>query len=431
MEQLKIAAKNALRALEQAGATRAAVTATQTKTTEFNMADGEFTLLRTLHDDALALTGFDGGRKGTIGLNRFDEGSVAEAAQSCMASARTAEDDPAWEIASEGAGSFTGGAPEADVARFFERSRELLAQIAERHPTILVEQMVLAHRGVKTVYENSNGVRYEAVSGEYEIYMSVCARDGEDCSAMAGTGVVTASLDKPFLDLGTVERDLRLAERQLRAEPYAGKGVLPVVIAPDCFEALLGSLLGNFCGDEAILSGTSAWKDKLGTLVADPRLTVTIAARAPELVPAEHWTSEGFPAENYDVIHEGKLGSFLISQYVANRTGLARAKNSGGAFVVAPGEKSLDELMAAIGTGLYVGRFSGGAPASNGDFSGVAKNSFLIENGALGRAVSEVMISGNLADVLTHLRGLSRERAENGTSALPWVAADGVTVSGK
>ena len=188
---------------------------------------------------------------------------------------------------------------------------------------------------------------------------------------MAGTGVVTASLDTPFLALGTVERDLRLAERQLRAEPYAGKGVLPVVIAPDCFEALLGSLLGNFCGDEAILSGTSAWKDKLGTRVADPRLTVTIAARAPELVPAEYWTAEGFPAENYDVIHEGKLGSFLISQYVANRTGLARAKNSGGAFVVAPGEKSLDELMAAIGTGLYVGRFSGGAPASNGDFSGV------------------------------------------------------------
>ena len=88
MEQLKIAAKDALRALEQAGATRAAVTATQTKTTEFNMADGEFTLLRTLHDDALALTGFDGGRKGTIGLNRFDEGSVAEAAQSCRTTRR-------------------------------------------------------------------------------------------------------------------------------------------------------------------------------------------------------------------------------------------------------------------------------------------------------------------------------------------------------
>ena len=431
MEQLRIVAKNALRALENAGATRAAVTATQAKTTEFNMADGEFTLLRTLHDDALALTGFDGGKKGTIGLNRFDDESVAQAAADCMASARTAEDDPAWEIASEGTGSFTGGAPEADVARFFERSRELLAQIAERHPSILVEQMILAHRGVKTVYENSNGVHYEDTCGEYEIYMSVCARDGDDCSAIAGTGVATASLDRPFLELGTVERDLQLAELQVRTEPYSGKGILPVVIAPDCLEALLGSLLENFCGDDAILSGTSAWKDKLGQVVADPRLTVTIAAQAPELVSAEHWTGEGFPAENYDVIRDGRLESFIISQYVANRSGFTRAKNSGGSFVVAPGDKSLDELMAGIGTGLYVGRFSGGAPASNGDFSGVAKNSFLIENGKLGRAVSEVMISGNLADVLGHLRGISRERAENGTAALPWVAADGVTVSGK
>ena len=78
-----------------------------------------------------------------------------------------------------------------------------------------------------------------------------------------------------------------------------------------------------------------------------------------------------------------------------------------------------------------MGRFSGGQPSSNGDFSGVAKNSFLIENGKIGPALSETMIAGNLADMLNHLRAVSREQVADGMSVLPYMAFDGITISGK
>lgn len=431
MTELTATARAALDALRAAGATRASCTASRGKTTEFNFADGEFTLLRTLHDDALALTGFLGGKKGTIGLNRFDGEAIAQAARDCMAAAENAEDDPAWELAAEGGGSFTDGAPEVEVDRFFDRCRELIATIAEKHPSLLVEQLILCHEGARTVYENTNGVHYERASGSYHVYLSVCARDGEDFSAMSGTGFVTASLDQPLYECGTLARDLALAEKQARTTPYAGKAVLPVVIAPDCLNMLLYSLFENFCGDAAILSGTSAWRERLGEQVADPAITITAAAQHPLVVHGERWTGEGFAAENYDLLREGRLASFQLSQYVANRMGLSRAKNSGTSYVMAPGELTLDELLEKVGNGLYVGRFSGGQPAANGDFSGVAKNSFLIENGRLGAPVSEVMISGNLTEVLRDVIGITRERAEDGDTALPWLACGGITVSGK
>ena len=88
-------------------------------------------------------------------------------------------------------------------------------------------------------------------------------------------------------------------------------------------------------------------------------------------------------------------------------------------------------MIKGIERGLIVGRFSGGEPGASGDFSGVAKNSFLIENGKITGPVSEVMISGNLAQILKSVRDISRERIADGGSVLPYISFDGITVSGK
>ena len=76
-------------------------------------------------------------------------------------------------------------------------------------------------------------------------------------------------------------------------------------------------------------------------------------------------------------------------------------------------------------------RFSGGGPAANGDFSGVAKNSYLIEQGRLGAPVSEVMVSGNLFEMMNSISGISAESVNDGVSSVPWVRVEGITVAGK
>ena len=79
--------------------------------------------------------------------------------------------------------------------------------------------------------------------------------------------------------------------------------------------------------------------------------------------------------------------------------------------------------------GALVGRLSMGNPAANGDFSGVIKNSFEIVGGQVGAALSEVMISGNMARMLLDVQAVSRERLDTGALLLPWLRIGGLHFS--
>ena len=165
--------------------------------------------------------------------------------------------------------------------------------------------------------------------------------------------------------------------------------------------------------------------------MADERITLSLAPLDERIVCGERTTGEGFRAENFDVIQNGRLNAFALGLYAANKLKLPRGKNDSFNMVVAPGDRSIDQIIASIDKGILVGRFSGGQPSSNGDFSGVAKNSFLIENGKIGPALSETMISGNMADMLNRLRAVSSEQVADGMMVLPYMAFDGITISGK
>ena len=123
--------------------------------------------------------------------------------------------------------------------------------------------------------------------------------------------------------------------------------------------------------------------------------------------------------------------SFALSQYGANKTGGKRAGNGGSNMRVEAGKQSLEEIISGIDKGVLVMRFSGGDPAASGEFSGVAKNSFLIENGKIACALSETMISGCIPEMLKQIRAISSETLKDGNVSLPYIAFDGLTISGK
>ena len=63
------------------------------------------------------------------------------------------------------------------------------------------------------------------------------------------------------------------------------------------------------------------------------------------------------------------------------------------------GDKSLDELLADVGNGVYVTSWLGGnADNTTGDFS-LGIRGHMIENGKVGRPVGEMNVTGNLRDL--------------------------------
>ncbi len=432
MYDLNQIAASSLEALKNCGAEKAAVSARFTETHEFNVDGGEFSLFRTLFDNSLSMTAICEKKKGSVGINRFDGEAIEATAKNCVAIAASGAPDDAWDFADgETHAPIEGTAITVDTDRFFDRTKELMEDIKARHPKILMEQMIVTHKKVHAVYKNSKGVSFDTLSGYYSIDLMFSAHEGDKASSFFGSGVITDSLDTRFIELGSIEKDLADVEKQLDPVPLSGKFTGVALFPAGSLASILYSVMGNFASDSTILDGTSPWKDKLGEVVADPRLTVSLAPSDPRIVGGERYTGEGFVSEDYDLIKNGVLESFMLSLYVSNKTGFARAKNSSGALIVQPGDTPLADIIAGIERGIIVGRFSGGEPGTGGDFSGVAKNSFLIENGKITCALSETMISGNIGALLKDIRAISKETVADGSSVLPAIAFGGVTVSGQ
>ena len=150
-----------------------------------------------------------------------------------------------------------------------------------------------------------------------------------------------------------------------------------------------------------------------------------------EIADGYFFTGDGYAAENSTVIEKGVLRSFILSLYGSLKTGKPKAVNSGGAWMIDPGDSSFEEMVRSVDRGILLCRFSGGNPSDNGDFSGVAKNSYSIENGEVKSPIKETMINGNLAVLLKNIKGISRERIDYGSGILPWIQVGGITISGK
>lgn len=432
MEDIKLVAEKTKNALEKAGAQKAQYTVTEKEKHEFNVDGGEFSLFRTLFDRSLAITAYKDNKKGSAFINQFDDSAIESAVKDCIKSAESGIPDEAYDIAPrQDAEIFRDGAYEPDIDLFFRRTQELMGDIARRHPKILMEQMIVSHDKTHSLYQNTNGTEFECFEGAYSVSLMFSAHEGETTTSFFGSGVYTDKLDRPFIELGSLEKDLADTEAQLATIPVEGKFEGVIVLTPGSLGGFLGSAISNFASDGVILEKTSIWLDKLQQQVADSRITISFCPGDSRIVCGEKYTHDGFKSEDYDLIKDGVLKSFLLSLYVSNKSGFAPAKNSSFSVIIEGGDTPYQDMIKGIKRGLIVGRFSGGQPGTNGDFSGVAKNSFLIEDGEIKGAVSETMINGNLAELLNNLVAISQETIADGTTVLPYMAFDKVVISGK
>ncbi|MBQ3317713.1 MAG: TldD/PmbA family protein, partial [Spirochaetales bacterium] len=211
----------------------------------------------------------------------------------------------------------------------------------------------------------------------------------------------------------------------------SGKFTGSVIFTPELFAEFLMMVVGNYISDAVLIDGTSLWKKKIGKKVADEKLTFTIKSSDRRLVEGERYTADGFRTEDLPIIEKGVLKNFKIGLYASKKIKKPVSKNSSMDFVVKPGKSSLQEMIASVKKGLIVGGFSGGQPGASGEFSGVAKNSYYVEDGQIKGAVSELMINGNLGSALQDIRAISSEVLADGAMVVPYALVDNIVISGK
>ncbi|MCL2527617.1 MAG: TldD/PmbA family protein [Defluviitaleaceae bacterium] len=424
-------AAHALEKAKKAGADKASCSVTSGRKDEFNAEANKFSLLRTLFEDELSLNVIMGGRKGTISINKLDMASVDAAVEECVAMAASAAPDEAEDIAPliENK-NFTRNIGGADMGKLFSRSKEFLQQVMDEYPNVSVEMQTHFGSG-KTTYLNTNGVEFTDEGEHYYMQPMFSAKEGEAASSFNYYAAVVNNLNTPFMDWGMLRTLIAESARSVHTRVVDDKFVGKIILTPACEDMIWHTIIGNFLSTGSLINGTSRWKDALDTKVTDAKLTMRAAPLHPSILSDERFTSDGFVSQDFDYIKDGVLKSFALSLYGANKTGKPRAANTSYYNLeIAPGDAALADMIKGVDKGILVNRFSGAQPGPSGDVSGVAKNSFLIENGQVTDAISETMLSFNVVDILQNIPAISKERCENGISVLPWFCFDGVTISG-
>lgn len=244
-----------------------------------------------------------------------------------------------------------------------------------------------------------------------------------------------AEVDVPKSARDYAQRVLSLLD-PVDGRTYKGR----VLFSSEAFEEIFLEALFESIDGDTVHKGKSRLKDKLGKRIAVPGFTLVDDGTIPGALGSASFDREGLPHRRTVVIGDGKLHTFFYDGKAARRAnrrptghaqGSARSLPGIGTtnIKVGAGTATDDELLRELGDGLYVGRFSGNVDAVSGDFSGVAKGSFLVERGKKTAPVKETLIAGNIFTGFEKIVAWGRTLHKNMATQCPHVLIDAIDVT--
>ena len=94
-------------------------------------------------------------------------------------------------------------------------------------------------------------------------------------------------------------------------------------------------------------------------------------------------------------------------------------------------EKRCSTCADAVESGFERGECRSGCVGVGSCASVCKQNAIRIEGGKITGAVTETMVNGNLGEIFSRIRDISSEVYCDGGSVIPWIAVDGIVISGK
>ncbi|ARN81328.1 TldD/PmbA family protein [Methylocystis bryophila] len=414
----------------RAGATSAQAQTTATRHLEMQFDNRGVNLARSTENEISSLTVFLDGKRGGATLNGRTVDAVEGAVAAALAAAGAGVADDANDVATAASLAPSRHGPDApDRAAMAAGVDAFLDRIADRHPLVRTRDCLQSFDELDTAFANSRGLCQREWRSRYGFSAMFMAKDGPKTTSINFLGLSAFTpFDDPFL-CPALERLLQETTRSLDKKPIPEKFEGDVIVTPECLASLIGSIVSALSG-AALFAGTTPYKESRGQAIASPLFSLRNLPRDAEAPGGADFDGYGVPTQNLEVIEKGVLKDYLVDFFFSKKLGVQQTSGA-TRFVVASGETPLSELIAKTTRGIVFSRFSGGAPTSNLDFTGIAKNSFYVEDGEIRHALEETMVSGNFRELLKNIHAVSRESVDFGWARYPFLAASGVTISSK
>lgn len=399
---------------------------------------GEVETIEYQRDRGLGITVYFEGAKGSASSADLKRQSVRDMVIKACTIARHTARDPFAGLAD--AADMAREMPELDLFHPWDLTPEAAIDMARACEaagravdTRLVNSegaSVSTHRGVR-VYGNSHGFMGGLPTSSHSISCVLLAGDGTDLQRDYWYTTARSSSDlEPLEQVGrrAGERAVaRLGGRQISTRKC------PVVFAPDMARELFGHLVAAVRGSSQYRKA-SFLLDAMGERVLPPFVQMQERPHLPRGMASSPFDAEGVATRDRDLIRDGVLQGYVLGSYAARKLGLKTTGNAGGIHNLLVGSSegllSLEQLLARMGTGLFVTEMMGqGVNGVTGDYSRGASG-FWVENGAIAYPVHEVTVAGNLKSMYQTVQALGSDIDRLGAIHSGSVLLDEITVAG-
>ncbi|WP_293449325.1 TldD/PmbA family protein [Planktotalea sp.] len=387
-----------------------------------------------------------GQRQACVSSSNTSQQTIEAMCERAVAMAKEAPEDPFVGLAND---SMLSDARGADGLELSDTSPEP-APAELQDDAMRAEAAALDFEGISQVQAASGGysareVHISATNGFTGGYQRTDR--ATSCVAIAGTG---AQMERDYDgDSRIFQSDLRdagdigksAAERAL-ARIGATKpptGSFPVLFDERISSTLIGHLLAAVNG--ASISRGSSWlRDALGEQVLPEHLSLIEDPHRPRIPGSRLFDGEGLPTQKRAIIQNGILTGWTLDLANARKLNMASSSNAARGTSAPPspsnwnieltqGQKSREELIHDMGTGLLVTSMIGSTISpTTGDYSRGAAG-FWIENGEITHPVNECTIAGNLRDMLMRMTPANDAR-QHLSRVVPSLLVEGMTLAG-
>lgn len=436
LPELEASAAEAIDLSLEAGAGEIFATAAQSRDVEFSYRDGELEKVQDATSRNLSVQLYVNGRYSSHQTTDLNPDRLRAFLREAVAITRALEADPYRQITPPDLYEKR-QAVDLDLVDsavgLLDRERRLAWCVALDAAARNDERVISATAGiydgtVTSVAASSNGFRGAQQSTYCWLGSSVTLKDRGDRRASDGFYAGGTHIE----DLPTAKSIASTALDRALVRLDSGKGLTgktTMLVDGRAASSLIGRLLGP-ADAQSVQQGRSFWAPLVGKKAFSEKLSIVDDPLIRRGLASRLYDSEGISAKQWPLVNDGVIENIYVDTYYGRKAGLEPTTGTPSNVRVGTGPQSLEELVRDVGEGIYVTSWLGGnADGTTGDFS-LGLRGHLIENGAIGRPVGEMNVTGNLRQLFSKLEALGNDPYPYDTVLAPSMVFAAVDFSG-
>ncbi|NOR61312.1 MAG: TldD/PmbA family protein [Rhodobacteraceae bacterium] len=446
MADLEKLTEKMLHAAKHAGAEAADAIVMKGDSLSIEVANGALEHAERAEGIDLGLRVLLGQRSAVVSVSDASDATIAVMAERAVAMAKAAPEDP-----------YVGLAEAGQLATTWDVEALELVDPAEPATPEALKDMALEAEAAASAVRGVNKVDSAGASASASsIHLATSngfsggygrTSTGLYCTAISGEGLEMERDYKgdsrvfaaDMISAGEIGRIAGERAVALRGASQPPTGAFPVLFDERVSSTLIGHLMAAING-RAVARGVSWLKDAMGEQVLPEGMNLVENPFRKRVGGSKPFDGEGLATARRTWVENGALKGWILDLASGRQLGMQSTGNAArgagsapspsvGNLTLTPGQKSRDELIADMGTGLIITSMIGSSVNPNtGEYSRGASG-FWVENGEIIRPVNECTVAGNLREMLQSLTAANDGQAHL-SRVVPSLLVEGLTIAG-